>query len=196
MEAGAGGGGRRSGRATKATELGFGWLQQRGPQRQGRPSRRGRVARTEPDPPYGRHRRVGVGRWWLRPLPSARLGQRGRAGGSGREREGATKREEERGRSREGGSEAAVYIWWVGSEVKAGQQQWEARKREEAGPESAPGKIRFKQRWPSDGRSDGRGNCGRRGHPERWPKQAGIMIVNMEKKFSLGVVTPSSKPRT
>ena len=130
--------------------------------------------------------------------------QAGGGGGRGRqrdwdgegEREGAAKREEERGRSREGESEADVYIRWAGSEVKAGQQEREARKREEAGPESASGKIRFKQRWPSDGRSDGRGNCGRRGHPERWPKQAGIMIVNMEKKFSLGVVTPSSKPRT
>ena len=107
-------------------------------------------------------------------------------GGSGQEREGATKREEERGRSREGGSEAAVYIWWVGSEVKAGQQQWEARKREEAGPESAPGKIRFKQRCPSDGRSDGRGNCGRRGHPERRLNQPALIYRNATWHYSLG----------
>ena len=86
MESGAGGGGRRSGRDTKATELGFGWLQERGPQRQGRPPRRGRVGRTEPDPPCGIHRQTGAGRWWRRPRPSARLERRGRAGGSGEER--------------------------------------------------------------------------------------------------------------
>ena len=111
MEAGAGGGGRRSGRATKATELGFGWLQERGPQRQGRPPRRGRVGRTEPDPPCGIRHRAGAGRWWRRPRPSARLGWRWRAGGSEREREGAAKREEERGRSRERGiGSCCIYL--------------------------------------------------------------------------------------
>ena len=117
METGAGGGGRRSGRATQATELGFGWLQQRGPQQQGRPSRRGRVARTEPDPPCGRRRRPGAGRRWLRPRPSARLGRRGRAGESGRGSD------EERGRKGEKpgrgiGSGCIYLVGWLRSRIR------------------------------------------------------------------------------
>jgi len=95
MEAGAGGGGRRSGKATKATELGFGWLQQRGPQRQGRsPAVAGWAVPS-------RIRRAG---------DAAGQAQGGGGCGRGRHRdwdgEGADESERERRRERKKGGEA------------------------------------------------------------------------------------------
>jgi len=73
------------------------------------------------------------------------------------------KREEERGRSQERNQKTLYVFDGPALKEKLQDNKRSTEKKQEAGSESAPGKIRSRQSWSFDGRSDDLKYLGQRG---------------------------------